>query len=377
MAPRKLIKIGFTFLLPHLALVAAFSAVLFQSGETVTVHDLFTNTHSKGPYLFGPKYTSRIYKFKIEGTKWTRPEILAIGSSRMNQWRSAMFKPYSFYNAANSTFSPKADQQLLEAIGSPKPKIVLFSIDFFDLSDNWAPEIMYSLDDVDFGAPPFLKVLEETVTHFESPPFSLKVTDPIYAKPAYGLNAANRGDGFRYDGSYQYGMQIDSYQKTDTWLSAKNLQEDVERVTEGTRPFVFADGFDADRIKDLETFIAYAQRNGITLIGITPPLHPQLLNALNHSTKHKAWKKFNTPAFAHWLGAQGVIYFNFSDIQSIGAHPDEFIDAFHITESGYSRMFLTMMKNPQVKAVFSKVFTAEISKKLSESYPLEVYKNEF
>ena len=328
--------------------------------------------------LYGPKFTNRAHQLKVQGAATVRPEILAIGSSRMNQWRSAMFHPYRFFNGANTINMQRDYRRFIEDIGYPKPKVVIFSLDYFTLDDKWDAQYRGQTydDDMRFASGLFLKALRGVMDDALDSPRSIIVgQEPIYSTPALGLYATRMGNGFRGDGSYQYGSFISKYKGGSVWYPDDcNCQD---RIKFGRGPFVFGDELSKDRLRELEDFAAYAKTEGIILIGVTSPFHPSVVETLERSTRHSSWRIFNSRTMSDWFKSRGIIYFNFSRIEAFGGRPDEFVDYFHPSEPAYIRMFLAMLKDPKVRNIFSDISISSLESRLLISTSLEAYRNDF
>ena len=100
--------------------------------------------------------------------------------------------------------------------------------------------------------------------------------DPVHADPAWGLMASSTGIGTRLDGSYQYGSRI-------LGKEGVSLESAIERTTIGRKPFQFGTRIDQAQRDEFERFVKLAQSKGITLIGVTMPFAPKVVDVLNRS----------------------------------------------------------------------------------------------
>ncbi|MHC2382251.1 hypothetical protein [Bradyrhizobium liaoningense] len=82
-------------------------------------------------FVYLPKLSDHSYRLKVDAVLQRKPEAVAMGSSRANQWRSAMFHPTRFYNAANAVFVVRDFARMLEEFGDFSPRVIIFSIDYF------------------------------------------------------------------------------------------------------------------------------------------------------------------------------------------------------------------------------------------------------
>jgi hypothetical protein len=100
------------------------------------------------------------------------------------------------------------------------------------------------------------------------------------------------------------------------------------------------------------------------------PFAPPVLNVIEGSPLYQAWREFESPQ-------TGIIYFDFSRLESFAGHADEFADPFHPSEPAYLRMLLTMLREPAFRALFPKLDPSLLEARLKQATPLEVYRNEF
>jgi hypothetical protein len=182
--------------------------------------------------------------------------------------------------------------------------------------------------------------------------------------------AAHTGTGFRIDGSLQYGGIIRGE-------PAVSLENAIARVSRGQHPFPPGDKIDEDQRRAFEQFVELAHKKNIALVGISMAYDPLLVRALDNSTQHDIWKEFQTPEFADWIRRHGVLYFNFTQLESFSGKADEFVDPMHPSEPAYLRMLLTMLRDPGFRTLFPALDSTEIEKRLGGASRLEVYRNEF
>jgi hypothetical protein len=362
------------FFAPILLLGFIGGAIVLISGELLPVN-IVARLQSYGrPFIYLAKFSDHTYRLKIEATIIKKPEILVMGASRSNQWRSAMFRPAVFYNAGNCLYTQRDYRRMLEDIGDNAPRVIIFSVDFYTFNNDWDPTFgMVAYGELSgWGSEGQKKILRDFVDQARSEPQSLirVPIDPVYGVPALGLMASSTGIGTRLDGSYQYGARILGKQGV-------SLESAIERTVIGRKPFQFGARIDQSQRDEFERFVKLARSRGITLIGVTMPFAPPVVHALNRSPKHAIWREFQTPEFGEWIERQGVTYFNFTDLESFGGRPQEFVDPFHPSEPAYIRMLLTMLASSKVRAIFPEIDTNALRKRLAESSDFESYRNDF
>jgi hypothetical protein len=367
------------FATPYLIIGSLLFLSLQYTGEFLPVRYVAW-LQSKGvPFLYLPATSDHNFRLKVEAAKAIRPEVLVIGPSRANQFRSAMFKPMSFYNAGNSVYVLRDYQRMLEEMGAPLPRVVVFSLDFYFFNDEWdAGRGGYvSYDDVGaWGSAEHRTMLSQYVKFVKRNPLLLLPfrTDPYSGVPALGFQAAQRGKGFRIDGSIQYGDVL----RGDFANAGVNpVAVDVRRVERGRRPFLFGDRLDTERLQDLSRLAEFARSHNVTLVGVTMPYAPEMVTAMDNSPRHEIWRQFLLPQTAQWFRSLGIVYFDFTRLESFGGRADEFVDGFHASETAILRMLLAMTRNPEFAGLLPRLERGELERKLQNATALEAYKNDF
>ena len=194
------------FLSPLVFMGLAATLIGLSSGELLPVRFVAWLQTRGEPFVFLPQFSDHTFRLKLDAVRRRRPEILALGSSRANQWRSAMFRPTSFYNAANAVFVMRDFRRMLEGFEDFAPRVIIFSVDYFTFLPAF--EFVYrkqSKDDLGgWGSSEQVDILEGVVGEvMRDPKLLFHVRNG--GVPTIGLYARKTGVGFRLDGSYHYG----------------------------------------------------------------------------------------------------------------------------------------------------------------------------
>ncbi len=358
----------FLFLLPLAVIAVLGTGIGLVSGELLPVRVVaWLQTRGK-PFVFLPRFSDHSYRFKLDAVLRQRPDALALGSSRANQWRSAMFRPTSFYNAANAIFVMRDLHRMLEEFGDFAPRVIIFSMDYFTFVPAF--ETVYrhqSREDLgSWGSPEQIRITQKVLGEFMRDPkaFWNSPRDGVWA---LGLNAIKTGVGFRLDGSYHYGA-----------LDPVRGQDTVTAIAAGTQwPVPPASRLEESSRLEFERFADLARRKGVALVGVTMPFMPEVRAAMQQSSLYQAWRQFESDETKEWIRKQGVIYFDFSKLESFGGRPDEFADPFHPSEPAYIRMLISMLHNDQFRALFPTIDIGGLEERLNRATRLESYGNEF
>jgi hypothetical protein len=369
---RTLLRRVAIFMIPLASVTIVVTCLAGMTGEIVPARWVAWAETKHHPFTYLPKFSDHTFYLKLHAAELERPDVLVLGSSRTNQWRSAMFAPYTFYNSGNAIDPLKDFSLFLERMGPPFPKVIIFSLDFFTFNNTWAARFT-NLAHGDIEGNEYALILKKLATEIWSNPAVLRApVDPVYHVPAVGIFANSLGIGFRIDGSFQYGQQFDS-----SGLEEDKIAGGIERIRQGEEPFQFASGIDAKQLDELKRFADLAHKHSIALVAVTMPYPHAEIEAVEKSDRHGIWKEFERQTFRDWIAHQSIIYFDFTHTESFHGNEIEFIDAFHPTETAYVRMLLSMLKDARFKALLPDISEDLLARKLRTATTYQVFRNEF
>ena len=362
--------------MPYAVVGVAATAVLQATGELISV-DTVARMQAIGlPFIYQSKLSDHTYRLKLTAAAARQPQILVLGPSRMLQWRSAMFRPHSFYAAGQAANTQRDFRRFVEDLGY-SPAVILFSLEFFTLHPAW-DDVFPNRSYADRGGlasaeqATILRKLWPLVR--EDPALLLRWRrEPVYGLRTFGLRAVETGAGTRLDGSFHYGGIIAGWAGT----GADSIEEALARVRVGAPPFPPADHLDVDQMRELERFARVARERGIRLLCITPPYTPEVVAALDQSPRHGNWRQFQSDATADWIRAQGILYFNFTRLSSFDGRSEEFVDPFHPSEPASVRMLLAMLRDPTVRQWLAGIDENDLRRHLASATRYEAYRNEY
>jgi hypothetical protein len=362
------------FSAPYLVGFFVFLLVGIASGEFFPVRVVAWLQTLNPPSLYLPKFSDHAFAYKLQMVRQKRPEILAVGSSRATQWRSAMFKA-PFYNASQTVYTIAHLKRFLEELGPAVPKVLIFPVDYGMFDAAWdglyRNNLQTDLDPFDPSevAPIALPLLRALLTE---PRSILRFQrEGLYHIPAIGLTAALQGYGFRMDGSVQYGDVI-----AGDYSRRLSYDENLARLREVGLPFQNSPGMAKSKLDEFAAVASMAKSKGVSIIAVAMPYDPRIVAQLNASLEHGIWREYRGQGFKDWMEKQGVLYFDFTDIDSFAGRTDEFLDPMHPSEPAYVRMLLKMVEDERARRLLP-VDGQGLRERLAHSSPLEVFKNEF
>ncbi len=370
---RLLLRRAAIFAAPLVLVLVAMEGYLAWSGETADIDEVLERQQADPALIYLPMSSDRNFMYKLRRVQTRPPEVLVLGSSRVNQWRQEMYAPYSFYNAGSCAYTFRQFQRFLDALENDQlPRVLIIPVDFFMFHDRWDDEFRSLSLAEDLSWSPrervalyqrFLQSLIEKPTRL----FAEKL-DPRTGNHALGMTAMTRGKGFRADGSIQYAQEL---------LEREPVRSDkrtMERIRRGLRQYLRADQMDAGQTRRFQALARCCQHRGVALVAITPPYLPQVIDALEESPQHGIWREFHSPQMAQAIRDAGALYFDFHKIEYTQAPTTGFTDGCHTGELVHIHMLRSMLTDATFRALLPKLKKVRLEADIAQaSTRLDVY----
>lgn len=298
--------------------------------------------------LYGTALNENMFLYKLELIKETKPEVIAIGSSRVMQFRQDFFRTKFITSGGATNHLNEGVDFLNEVLKIHKPKVIILGLDMWWFNDNFHQPFYYNhqetTSDMSFAKlkNTLLWLFNEkiSINQFLAVLFNKDDKNKITNFDNIGIAALKTSDGFRKDGSYFYSKTIFGVEQSEDIKFANTL----ERIRNGNRRFENGSKVSQERWKDLERFLAICKKNNIEILIFTPPFANETINNL---TKEKN-KYLYIDEFRQKIVAIGG--YDFHDPKVLGSNDCEFIDGFHGGDVTYQRILLNMaQKNQNLK----------------------------
>ena len=331
------------FALPFLLL----SGFLIYTGEAMPLRVVAEMQMSDAPVLYRPRYGNRDMDFKTLSANLRQPEILAVGSSRVLQFRSLFFneQPRAFYNAGAPAWTLDQVWEFLDGL-TYTPKVIILGIDAPWFNDAYEPDT-FAPQVSDF-AHLFMvnrSFMQDVIDgeEFDISRYLARV-ELGYGGLALGLRAIRDGHGFRNDGSEQYGDFLVAH-----WLYPENeRQRHLDYLRDGQEMYVFGDTVSAEAWGKLTQLVLWCAERDITLIGFLPPYMPTLYRQMDEGGNHTYIEQLDAQLqalFSH----HGFPYFNFSSGVGLQMTDADFFDGWHASERIYLRLYAMIYRMMQAR----------------------------
>lgn len=358
-------------------------AVSWRSGDSITP-SVIAKMQIANPFLAwaGPL---RLYAaVKQAHLDFERYDVIVMGASRAGQFRSGMFRPYRFYNAAMTGWSLQRQIELFDEMTSRfKPKVVIFNLDYFMLAagyeERWEKverrmvrrynpvEVMYtgmqslSLELLKQPKATVKKVANKLLIPSHEIAGGLRV---FGATPREGVVSM-----FRRDGSMRYF----DYFYEDAPKALKNFSPVLSQVNEGGGQKI-----DLRQMAMLEKLGMMARERGVTLVGVQLPFPETVISILDrgetvedNQQKYdggdmRIWNEFRTDDMRNRLRDLGIIFLDFTRLRYLDTTPC-FIDSAHPAEYLVLASSIGLLQQSQVRKILPAVDTDRLEDRLRKA----------
>lgn len=371
---RLLRNIGY-FLLPIIVILALPLVVLWKSGELSSLARIIA-LQQNSSVLAGFAYSYPAPYYKLHSILALKPEIIALGTSRVMQLRQEFFSRGLFFNAGGGLSTVKDPLLFLERIPKESPlAVIILQLDQNFFNQAWDRRTVGNrnrkllLDTYDGPGNIFLSswrsvyrdILNGKITFaalFSENTVPLKI----------GLGARMHNNGFRNDGSYQDGASREAV----TPGSEERLSVALSQLKEKQGTFVSGTEVDGAALGTLESFLSRANGRGIRVIGLLPPFAPSIYAKAYADPELRYLPKLAAslgPVFQKY----SFDFFDFSDGETFHSSDEEMLDGVHGSEKTYLRLFIAMAEKSEALRPYVDVVSLKRQLNLSVS-PFVVFK---
>ena len=351
------------FCVPLIVVLLYPSILLFSSGESFkTIDELIK---SNKDYLIGYLYDEDNYNYLKQAELENRsPQIVALGSSRVLQFRDSMFTQ-SFYNAGYTIVSISDFAPFIRSnLKNKKTKLLLIGLDQWMFNENWDdlddyPKLRHPRQ-FSFISTPSPKTLFNVWSDVFTRKYSTEVISTQTHNTAIkiGLNAIVNHTGFRKDGSLYYGRQIEKLLSHDSTAHDFEYMDTYTRIKEGNRRFQYSDKVHEKALLVLKDLLLLCKKMDIYVVAILPPfangVNKKMIASKNytylediHSRSSEIFKQYS---FELW---------DMSNLTKYNSNDNEVLDGFHGSEVTYLKMLIYMIEKGSILKEFTELNTLQ------------------
>ena len=335
-----LIKVGIFITPLALVCVPAFLH-LNKHRELVSLDEALELSQREGA-LVGFAYSAPDYLLKYRAVELKKPEVLALGSSRVLPIRSNYFyRPEGFYNAGMAVRRVRDFRRFLEDYPAELPKIFILSLDHYFFNENYDdfskdPRV-FTVNEPLIGGR-FIKALKGVIKSIEKGKFK---GGEIQSEKNIGATGRINASGFRADGSYCSGgvmLKDGGYQ----------FEQSLKQIADNKSRFSKTEEIHAAAVDELALFLAECQKREIHVVAFLPPYAAKVYDEFKKSPDSYP-HIFSLHAHLKLMFDElGLKLFDFGNMKDFGASDFETTDGFHGSEVCYLRMMIEMSEEDEI-----------------------------
>ena len=332
-------------------LVVPYTCWWLHSSGDLAVERAVKNQAAGRFALFGSGVSQDFVDYKLQLYAAVKPQVVALGSSRVMQFRGAYFRR-PFLNVGGTAGNLPVLRSTLDAmLRLHRPEAVILGLDFWWFMPRWNPDpfkeepptsgsYVYSLDSL---KKPWTWLLEGKISWRDLLGPVLPRSLGGFRDDRYGIMAQQPDDGFGSDGSWYYTGEITGQKRPFDY----RFEDTLKQVRYGIKAFApsppLKDSRDVGGISTahLDAFAEIYCRlkaRGIATYVFIAPLSITALDALR--AREEDYPHLFRLRDA--LLARGIEVMDFTDPRTFAATDCEFVDGFHGGEVVYARILRDM-----------------------------------
>ena len=316
---------------------------VIKTKENLSIKEVI-KLQKTGNYVYSQITDRPFYTYMCELFKLREPEIIAIGSSRVMQFKQDMFKK-KFFTAGGIAPNMHVVKIFIEdTLKVHKPAKILLALDFWWFNPNYTNGIYFEKIEENIE-----KSLYDTNIQIIKYLFSGKITFSEFIFPEkykntsikynpIGFDAYKNGTGTMFDGYRTF--YIEEIQTNSNYFDEK-FKDTLDRINKKIKRFEDGDKLDKRALSDLNSIVKICKDKNIELILFFPPFAQRVYDELE---KQKAEYKY-IDNLKKYLNENGIKYFDLSNPSSLKSNNCEFIDGFHGGDVVYSRIAKKLLPN--------------------------------
>ena len=353
--PRRLLARLGLFWAPVVCVLALLEIVLWRTGESWPLAKVLEIQGRKRDAIFMRGLLDQsLYAYKWKALGERRPEVLALGSSRVLKFRAEMFgdDAAGFYNAGGLVTSVEDLASFVERFPADRtPRLLILGVDSWWLRPGRPSEEGF-------------RVSHDGALSWQEHLLALRalVKDPRLARAALasllrgpdsddriGVHAQARGQGFRFDGSLESGARGPSRGRRFGFVDLERPTT-VKRIRMGSGFFKAAPEVSAARLQALRDALATLRGRGALIVGFAPPICSEGVRLLETDPRHRRFWLQYRDRLKRTFDELGLPYVDASSPDQLGLDDRYMVDGIHGGETLHVHVLRRMLDDPRVAA---------------------------
>lgn len=328
------------------------SYVVYRGKEYFNTDEI-VNYQLKNETIVGFGYKKNT-EYKIRYYLNNYKPVIALGTSRVMQFKKEFFKKEVFYNLGGVVYKIKDFNKFIDVIPKGKePKIIIISLDqyFFNFNFDKVKEIPnYNFLDSREKKIDFSFNIKNVIKIYLDILYTKKIDLKKFKKNTeIGLNAIFFKEGFLIDGSYRYGGIIDKNPTLE-----EKLKNSLMKIKNKGERFEMGKEINKKAVEELKNFLVKCKERNIEVIGFLPPYSDNVLDEMKKESGNYAYVFDLYDELKDVFSEKEYNLFDFTSLKTFNGKQNEIIDGFHGSEVAYLRLFIEINKKNKKIREFSK-----------------------
>ena len=336
------------FLLLVSAVVGFAGLCLYHTGELRSYSYYIRPLQQDQLFGLAYSYFDKSYKFHMTD-EVCRPQVLALGSSRIMQVKRSVVNPdYSFYNAGGAIQNARELSLFMSKLHD-SPKLILVNLDqwwfnraYIDEDQPFSPSVY---DEPSFEFSKLGQFVCDFYTDFAKGKINLM---KAFSSDHIGLNAICNENGFAADGSRYQGDMIVAPELQEDY----NFKNVLGRISDGNQRFQYGDRPDSTQNAVIDDFLTQCVARKIKVVAFLPPFAPYVYKRMQETGKYGYMSKLYAMLLPVFEKQEGCSLYDFTDVTDMGAHNYDFDDGFHGSEIIYNGIIRQIVRQDSTLAPF-------------------------
>lgn len=346
------------FVFPYAAITIFTVVVFYKSGEIFWLNKtLQAQIKDRRNFIYGAAYSNIPHYFKLTAVENISPKILALGSSRVLQFRSAFFKDsIPFYNTGGVFNRIEQLRAFLESLPEENlPQTIILGLDQWWFNSRYDSSVKTKNDLVYnryswFNNWSGMSAWQNFYYDWWNGKISWKKlwTEKKSEVEWFGISARNTGHGFRRDGSCYYGKLL-----ADSNSLKCLIYNAIENVNTDEGKLQWTNSIDKCAVNELRLFLRFCKKHKITVTGFLPPANSMVMNEMKLHTEHFPYFFKLNEQLNRVFRENGFRIYDFTVPENYGSNDKEMIDAFHASEKSSLKLYLQLLRKDTYLNQFS------------------------
>lgn len=344
----------FLFFLP-LGVILGFPFLTWwKAGEFQSSEKIVSAFLSDKPTLVGQAYLPTDRAIGIEIMKRIHPNIVALGNSRVLEFRKKFFVDgKKFFDAGERTFNASDyRKRYLDLIPEgQEPSVIILGVEQTYFISRWTQESLDAPEDVQSAVDPFNNFMNQW-PQFYLDAFHKKIDfgsvffSSSSATTKIGLDAVVNHNGIRNDGSYQNGQIVSNPSNPN--LEDASFKNTYMRIKMNCCKFQQSQDVSLPAVQEMDRFLQEAERRHIYVVGFLPPYPHIIYQKMLSLTPAYSYIQKLPSALQPIFAKHHFPLFNFTDLATTGATTEEMIDGLHASEKAELRIWIKMVEQDPI-----------------------------